>query len=271
MLNNAFSPTWSDTVLSLLTNEFDIWLTSPKDIQDQTLLSRYETLLSADEQERHKRFVFPRHQHAFLVTRALVRYTLAEYTGLSPDSLVFEANEYGRPELVGHDLPYKLRFNVSHTDDRIVLLVNREYDAGIDVEDSTRVKSPTQIAEHFFSEAEVKGLFALPEARQRERFFAYWTLKEAYIKARGMGLAIPLRHFSFLLDETPGSIGIAFADALDDVPSHWSFGLWQLTETIKLALAFQQPGMLSACLPIRVVTPGVEGEEVRQLQALALG
>src|SRR4029078_6585429 len=95
-------------------------------------------------------------------------------------------------------------------------------DVGVDVEDRTRKGETVQIADRFFSPVEVAALRALPEERQRERFFDYWTLKEAYIKARGMGLAIPLDQFSFLL-EPDMPIRIAFDPRLADDPLAWQF------------------------------------------------
>ena len=84
---------------------------------------------------------------------------------------------------------------------------------GVDVEDTERSGETVEIADQFFSPLEAAALRALPADRQRARFFDYWTLKEAYIKARGMGLAIPLEQFSFLLDDWPAPIRVAFDPA----------------------------------------------------------
>ena len=97
-----------------------------------------------------------------------------------------------------------LRFNLSHTDGLVVCLVAVEREIGVDVEHTARAGSVgIEIAERFSSPSEVAELRSLPFADQRSRFFDYWTLKEAYIKARGLGLHLPLDQFSFHLGLTP--------------------------------------------------------------------
>jgi 4'-phosphopantetheinyl transferase len=103
-----------------------------------------------------------------------------------------------------------------------VCLVAREREIGVDVEDIERRGETVAIADRFFSAAAVAALHASPEASRRERFFDYWTLKEAYIKARGMGLAIPLDHFSFLI-EMGKPIRIEFDPRLPDDAASWQF------------------------------------------------
>ena len=97
-------------------------------------------------------------------------------------------------------------------------------EVGVDVEDVARDTETVEIADRFFSPFEAAALRALPPARHRERFFSYWTLKESYIKARGMGLSLPLELFSFHLDDGP-AIAISFERGLDDDPQTWSFAL----------------------------------------------
>jgi len=113
-------------------------------------------------------------------------------------------------------------FNLSNTRGLIACAVARSRELGIDVESTRRPGQTVEIAEHFFAPAEIDALHSLPADQRTERFFAYWTLKEAYIKARGMGLAIPLAQFSFVLDE-PAPISIRFAPELEDDPSSWQF------------------------------------------------
>jgi 4'-phosphopantetheinyl transferase len=92
------------------------------------------------------------------------------------------------------------------------------------VEDRTRGGDLLDVADRFFSPFEVRALRALPAAEQMDRFFFYWTLKESYIKARGMGLAISLSAFSFDLDTSPGSgIRVLFDPSLEDDPGRWQF------------------------------------------------
>ena len=109
------------------------------------------------------------------------------------------------------------------------------------------------IAGRFFAAEEVTDLRGLPPADQQRVFFDYWTLKEAYIKARGFGLALPLGDFAFKLNP-PGPPAIAFAPSLDDDPSTWQFMQDWPTPQHRLGLAVRRDG---ADLPVRLrfVTP----------------
>jgi len=107
-------------------------------------------------------------------------------------------------------------------------LVALEREVGVDVEDVDRPGETVEIADQFFSPTEVAALRAVPVAAQRYRFFQYWTLKESYIKARGMGLSIPLDQFSFQL-EANQPIRITFDPRLNDDPGRWQFAQFRLT------------------------------------------
>src|SRR6185295_18612851 len=120
------------------------------------------------------------------------RTTLSHYAAVDPTAWQFARNRRGRPEISGPLGVAPLRFNLSNTAGLIACLVTLGVDVGVDVEDTHRRGETVRIANRFFSASEVAALEALPPERQRQRFFEYWTLKESYIKARGMGLAIPL-------------------------------------------------------------------------------
>ena len=183
-------------------------------------MSAYDELLSDDERKKRDRFRFEKDQHSCLVTRALVRTVLSSYADVAPEAWRFVTNEYGRPEIAEpHDAAW-LKFNLSHTNGLIALIVARDREIGVDVEDRERDGRMLDVADRFFSPSEVEALRALPDDEQLDRFFLYWTLKESYIKARGMGLAIPLSQFSFAITS---DISIAFDPKLDDDPDSWQF------------------------------------------------
>ncbi|MEZ6016744.1 MAG: 4'-phosphopantetheinyl transferase superfamily protein [Planctomycetota bacterium] len=217
-----------------------VWLVEPERIVDGALLAEYEALLSAAERERRARFRSARLRHDFLIARALVRTTLARYTGVDPRALTFDVGAHGRPDLAAvHGST--VSFNLSHTRGLIACALVDGHAVGVDVEDRERKTKTSEVAERFFSTKEVAALRALPASQQQARFFEYWTLKEAYIKARGMGLAIPLGHFSFEVD-APGGITIAFDPALDDDPGRWQFMQRWLTPRHSIALAISRTG-----------------------------
>ena len=118
-------------------------------------------------------------------------------------------------------------------------LVTKDRELGVDVEDIQRPGETVAIADRFFSPLETAELLRQPMHKQRDRFFDYWTLKEAYIKARGMGLAIPLDHFSYHL-ENPQAIRISFAPQLPDNPARWQFSLRTLAGRHRIATAVER-------------------------------
>lgn len=209
--------------------------------------------LTADERTRMDRFVREVDRHTFAIARALVRTTLSAYGPTAPSDWRFETNSHGCPFVVpaqaGHP---RLLFNLSHTTGLVALAVTRGHDIGIDVERADR-PIREQIAERHFAAQEVADLRALPLEAQDRGFFEYWTLKEAYIKARGMGLAIPLGDFAFIL-RPPAVPVIRFVEGFDDRPERWQF--WQTwpTPDHRLSLAVVRDG---ADLPVAVteVTP----------------
>jgi 4'-phosphopantetheinyl transferase len=208
-------------ILPIGDDEIHVHHLLPDEITDGALLAAYERLLAPEEHARRARYRFEPSRREYLLTRALVRATLSRYAPVPPAAWTFRANAYGRPEIALPGLSW-LRFNLSNTHGLIACAVARDRDVGVDVEDPERPGETVEIAHHFFSPIEVAALRALPEDRRRARFFAYWTLKEAYIKARGMGLAIPLDQFSFLLDEPP-PIRVAFDPRLGDDAAAWQF------------------------------------------------
>jgi 4'-phosphopantetheinyl transferase len=210
-------------------------------------LEAYRALLSKDEHDRMARFVFDRDRRAFLITRALVRTMLSRYAPVAPADWTFIANVHGRPEIL--DRPRgvpDLRFNISHTDGLIACAVTIGREVGVDVEHINR-QLTHDVAGRFFAPDEVTDLRKLPPDEQPRAFFDYWTLKEAYIKARGFGLALPLGDFAFRL-KPPAPPEITFEPSLEDDPSTWQFMQDWPTPQHRLGLAVRREGN---DLPIR--------------------
>lgn len=193
--------------------------------QAHPLRDAYLLLMLPDERARHDRFLFAKDRLQFLATRALVRTVLSQYVEVAPTAWRFATFERGKPYIVAPALPVPLHFNLSNTRGLIVCAVSTQYSlVGCDTEDIGRKTETVSIADHYFSPLEVQALRALPPLRHSERFFSYWTLKESYIKARGLGLALPLDQFSFLLDAR-SDIGIAFDPRMKDDATVWRFAL----------------------------------------------
>ena len=224
--------------MQLSSTEVHLWCAYDEAIDAPELLDKYRGLLDRDELDRQQRFRFRRNRHQFLVTRALVRSVLAMYLpDLTPTGLSFGKNAYGKPYVTNPALRFPLEFNLSHSEKLIVLAVSNGLPIGVDVEYRLRDNKTLSIADRFFSPSEATGLRALPVAQQQERFFDLWTLKEAYIKARGQGLSIPLDKFSFRFPG-PDRVAVDFdRGCIDDDPAVWRF--WQLVPnpTHRIAIA----------------------------------
>lgn len=155
--------------------------------------------LAADEQARAERFYCERDREHFIVARGVLRAILGGYLNRSPECLSFCYSSHGKPALAGESDRDAIRFSVSHSHGVALYAVTRGREVGIDLERIRFDLAVAEIAERFFSRREVAMLRALPTEVQRQAFFRCWTCKEAYIKARGEGLSLPLDQFDVSL------------------------------------------------------------------------
>ncbi len=164
------------------------------DVEAPRLQSLWQTL-SPDERARAERFHFRKDRDSFIVARGLLRVILGRYLNAEPDRLRFRYSQYGKPALAGEFDEEALCFNLSHSDRLALYAVTRGRKIGVDLEHIRPDFADEQIAEQFFASGEVAALRALPMHAQQEAFFNCWTRKEAFIKARGEGLSLPLDEF----------------------------------------------------------------------------
>lgn len=163
--------------------------------QGQDVLRRLGSLLSDDERERADRFRFAGDRARFVVGRGLLRLLLGRYVGVDGAQVRFHYGQQRKPALVG-DGPY---FNLAHSGATALYAFSASTELGVDVELRRADLDGDQIAERFFSPGEVKALRALPAEEQPQAFLTCWTRKEAFLKARGDGLILPLDSFDVTL------------------------------------------------------------------------
>ena len=156
-------------------------------------------LLSEDERTRAGRFHFEHHRRRFTLARGFLRAVLGRYLDIGPETIAFQYNRYGKPSLPPRLGDQKLCFNLSHSGDWALCAVTLGREIGVDIERIQPHRATAGIARRFFSPREVDALFALPEHLRAAAFFRCWTRKEAYIKAKGRGLSIPLASFAVAL------------------------------------------------------------------------
>jgi len=227
-------------LLSLGDCEVHVWYAATDEQLGPELLSRFGGWLSADETARYERFKFDRDRHTYLMTHALGRSVLSRYVAVSPEEWQFSKGQFGRPEIASPALDRPLRFNLSRTRGMVVCAVAWDRfgtrELGVDVENLERANLGLELISRYFAQPEIEVLHQLPEEQQRRRFFDYWTLKEAYLKARGWGLSAPLDKFWFNLepDQAPR---VAFDDSLADDPASWQFNQYTPTPQHLIALA----------------------------------
>jgi 4'-phosphopantetheinyl transferase len=183
--------------LSLGDDDVHVWRASLN--QPARVISDFIQTIAPDERERAARYHFQKDREHFIVARAVLRLLLGRYLGREPATLRFRMNPYGKPALDEGADSAALRFNLSHARDLALFVIVRNREVGIDLEYINQDFDVTQLAREFFSPGEIAALDTLPANMRREGFFRCWTRKEAYIKARGEGLSLPLAQFEVSL------------------------------------------------------------------------
>ena len=225
-------------LLQRLQQEVHVWLASPEDVTDTDRLQEYQSLLSAGERQRYRRFHFDRDRHHYLVAHALLRRVLSAYVDVAPSSWQFSGNRHGRPEISAPDIAPPLRFNLTHTNGLVACVVTLELDCGIDVERLSARVNLAGIAEKMFAVSEQQALKVLDGQALAERFFCYWTLREAYCKALGVGIAHSEKDYCFV-EAAAGQWAISFDSQSNGDARHWQLALLKPTTEHVLALAIR--------------------------------
>lgn len=220
-------------------HEVHVWRAS-LDVSAETRACLYATL-TPDERARGTGFRFERDRQRFIVARGTLRALLGRYLQTEPGQIRFVHNAFGKPGL-GPEFAVRLKFNLSHSAS-VALIAFATADVGVDLEYIRAHPDYADVARHFFSPAEIDNLRALPSHLHAEAFFSCWTKKEAYLKARGEGLALPLNGFSVPLTADPAQAPVdvhgwslhtlrpapGFAGALAIEGAGWRLREWQWT------------------------------------------
>lgn len=230
----------------------DIFLTSLSGLTADAI-ALFTRLLSAAERERWERYRVEDARLQYLVGRALVRTTLSRYADVPEEAWEFSLNRYGRPDVAEPAAYRDLSFNLSHTEGLVACAVGRDCALGVDVESVVRRVEIMALAPSVFAPAEVASLGGLAPEEQRDLFFCYWTLKEAYIKARGMGISLALDGFAF--DLGGAAPAVRFSEKCPDDPARWRFRQYVPTAIHKLALAVAASPEVLLDVDIAWVTP----------------
>ena len=242
--------------LELQAGQIDVWLTC---LCSACRDPEFESVrhLSEAEQSQWRRFVAEDARLQFLVSRALVRTTLSRYVRVPESEWQFETNRYGRPYISEPRIHGDIQFNLSNTNGLVVCVVAKDCEIGVDVENAARPLDIDAVAPDVFSRNELADLRSRRSKDKRDCFFAYWTLKEAYIKARAMGLSIPLDAFWFDL-EGPSPL-LRVTDRCLDEPARWRFYQYAPTPDHRLAIAAASPRAAEFSVRLRWTSPSRRG------------
>lgn len=176
-------------------------------------------LLSPEELARADRFLRHKHRRRFANVHGLLRLILAEYTEVAPKAIQFQTNEFGKPFLAPET---SVEFNLSHSGDLALVALTTGRAIGVDLEQYRERLETEKISKRYFSSAEFSQLMNLPDSQREEAFYACWTRKEAYIKARGEGLSLGLDRFdvAFIPNAPPA---LLHSDENSEEVNRWSF------------------------------------------------
>ncbi len=220
--------------LALDDNEVHVWRMALDAPENQSC----HEVLSPDERARAARFYFDRDRRRFAVARSFLRCTLAGYLGISPSEVLFRYTDYGKPFLDGPLASTGLQFNLAHSHELALLAVAMGHEVGIDLEFRRLGFASDTIAEHFFAPEEVQEIRSRPLESQEAAFFRCWTRKEAYIKARGQGLSIPLREFVVATGEVGEGSTLLSTEHEPSAVSRWWVCDLAVAEGYTAAIAF---------------------------------
>lgn len=224
---------------ALAEHELHVWRAS-LDVPP-LLLRKLESALKADEKERAEKFVVPQARERFIAARGILRELLATYLEIDPANVALEYGSQGKPSLSSAHKS-KICFSVSHSLGMALFAFASGYEVGVDIEQIKANFKGMEIASHFFSSEEIAALAKLRPELAVDAFFGCWTRKEAYVKARGQGLSIPLRSFTVnfalskqLLPDERGALwsccalepAPGFAGAVVAAGENWSLKHWE--------------------------------------------
>ena len=242
--------------LRLEVGQIDVWLTSLSGVCSDLQLTCLP-LISGPERARWQRFIAQDAQLQYLVSRALLRTTLSRYADVPAHAWEFETNRFGRPHVSQPQFARDIQFNLSNTPGLVACAVARGCEVGIDVENITRTLDMDALAPTVFAPAELADLCQSPPEDRRNHFFSYWTLKESYIKGRGMGLSLPLDAFWFDLDGPSPVLHVT--NLCSDAPERWRFRQYAPTAEHRMAIAVAAPRGTEPSIQLRWIAPTLLG------------
>ena len=224
---------------SLKPADVHVWYLWPERLTDAESLSKHSQILSDDEKTRAQSFQFEDDRNLYILSKAFVRILLSRYAPINPSLWEFTTNEFGKPAISGPSGAREIAFNLTHTTGLISAVFGLDCSVGIDAEHHGRRIDGLAIAEQFLSPDEHSALSMLGDSDRRQRFFEYWTLKEAYVKAHGRGMSMDLSTFTFDIKDDGREVSLRSTNVAD--PGFWTFRLLKPGPNHTVAVAVRCP------------------------------
>ena len=204
--------------LEISADHVDVWLasTDPGELQ----IRAYKALLSPAELERLEKFRVEFKHREYIVSRGLLRRVMTKMTGLDVAGVDFDYGEHGKPSLPGRAESGSAAFNVSHSHGLALVALTLGGRLGVDLEKIRPKVEWRSLAEHYFSEAEIRALDGYSDEAGLKAFFTCWTRKEAFVKALGGGISYGLKEFDVSIDPDEARAALTIR-AEDEDASRW--------------------------------------------------
>jgi 4'-phosphopantetheinyl transferase len=231
-----------------LSGEAHLWYCYPERFTSAKKIQTLRQMLSKHELEQLQRYRYEQDRHRYLVSHALLRTVLSRYLNVEPECWEFVSNQYGRPAIIDTPESLPLKFNLTHTIGLCACVVTMTSQCGIDAEMMTRNNRLMPIAERMLSTIELETLRDLQDADLRERFFSYWTLREAYVKALGTGLGGSSKSFYFDIAAPPlsqgesGNAALCFVGESGETSQNWQLEIFRPDNEHMVTLAIDNAG-----------------------------
>lgn len=249
---HQFPPVCVGDTLAVQRGIVDLWYCLTEDIDNGQLIA-CRPFMAADEHERFRAIHFERDRQLFLASRLLLRTVLSRYVAVKPKDWHFAIGDHGRPHISSPDIEPMIHFNLANTPGLVVCIVSIAHDLiGVDAEWLGRKVDFVGIADRHFSPSEARDLREGPTCSRARRFLSYWTLKESYIKARGVGLSLPLQQFSFSFNDR--SIKVSFDAPSGEDETRWRFALLEVEPSHIIALAAETGGATLSLRTMKIIT-----------------
>lgn len=217
-------------------NEVQVWYASllhdPK---------KFLSLLSPDEKARAKRFYFENDRNRYIAGRGILRTLLGFYLRREPAAIEFIYGLHGKPAVKSTDTQKALQFNLAHSNDLAVYAFARDRLIGIDLEHVRPLQDADDFAERFFSTRESALISSMPADQKWGAFFKLWTCKEAFLKANGSGLTVPLNQAEILLGSSDDTVKLISIGGDLKGAANWQLETRTLAGVYRLAIAIERP------------------------------